>query len=340
MAGARDPVLERLLAEPQGFDLFQAISLLEREGVARGHAEIGGAGLPEAVRLSSRLSLGFDASDIHAVRDGSGTGEAFTLSSPVLSLGGQAGPLPSPFTEMILERNAAKDFATADFLDIIQHRFLGLFYQGRKRHRLGLAWRSPRASSVAQITDALCALGRHAEGKQRHTPWLRHAGLLGGAPRSMAALTTLLSDRFGFAVSGKQFVGGWLRLQGDELCGLGTARAPALGRSAMLGTRVWDQSAGIRLGGHGLGLQQLTDLLPGGARHDELRATVRHFMPADAKVEVTLAPARAQLPPCRLTASAAPRLGWTAWLSGQPAHYNGAAVNPARFSFECAGHEQ
>jgi len=50
MSAADRPLLQRLLEQPQGFDLFQAISLLEREGVAAGHAEIGADGV-EAVRL-------------------------------------------------------------------------------------------------------------------------------------------------------------------------------------------------------------------------------------------------------------------------------------------------
>ena len=34
MAAHDQVLLERLIQQPQGFDLFQAISLLEREGVA------------------------------------------------------------------------------------------------------------------------------------------------------------------------------------------------------------------------------------------------------------------------------------------------------------------
>mgnify|MGYP000437959518 CR=1 FL=1 len=66
-------LITRLLNQPQGFDLFQAISLLERDGMADGHVAIGesdGNGDTEAVRLSSHVSLGFDASDIRSARRG------------------------------------------------------------------------------------------------------------------------------------------------------------------------------------------------------------------------------------------------------------------------------
>ena len=87
-------LVAQLLRQPQGYDLFQAISLLERDAIADGHAPIGDSSGPEAVRLSSHVSLGFEASDVSAARRGGTTGEAYTLSTPVLSLLGHAGPLP------------------------------------------------------------------------------------------------------------------------------------------------------------------------------------------------------------------------------------------------------
>ena len=172
------PLADRLLNAPHGFDLFQAISLLEREGVAEGRVEIGASGGPEAVRLKSHVSLSFEASDVRNISRGAETGEAFTLSTPVLSLSGQGGPLPAAFTELLLERNAVKDFATSDFLDIIQHRLLSLFYLNRKRRRLGLGWASPQASTIARSTGYLCGHDVGNPDRQTHTPWLRHAGLI------------------------------------------------------------------------------------------------------------------------------------------------------------------
>ena len=346
-SAAKDGLLAELLARPESFDLFQAISLLEREGVARGFAELGADDGMEAVRLRSHVSLGFDSSDIYSAREGSDTGAAFSLTTPVLSLAGQAGAMPAAFTEMLLERNAAKDFATADFLDIFQHRFLSLFYQGRKKHRLGLGWHSPTASSVARCTDALCALGfspavnpavSPPATAASHVPWLRHAGLLGGAPRSMTGLTALLSDRFSLPVRGEQFVGGWHPLESDALTRLGSAhRSPVLGQTATLGRTYWDQAAGIRLRSNALTLSRLQSLVPGGREHADFSATVRRYLPSDTRVEVVLTPAPDAMPASRLSAHAGLKLGWTAWLTGTtPARQTLAA---ARFKLQAGSHE-
>lgn len=323
---------ERLLDRPQGFDLFQAISLLERAGVAEGRAEIGEVGI-EAVRLRSHLSLGFEASDVKAAGRAPATGEAFSLTTPVLSLAGHAGPLPTAFTELLLARRAARDHAGSDFLDIFHHRLLSLFYLNRKRRRIGLGWKSPQASTVARASARLCGL--QGDMRAGHAPRLRHAGLLGGAPRSMAALCALLSDRYGMPFTGEQFVGGWQRLEKDELTALGDRRrAPELGRTAFVGRRVWDQAAAVRLSVQGLPATRLMQLLPGGSLHTDFKAAVRHFMPSALRVEVCLTPAAGELPEGRLSASGAPRLGWNAWMGE-----NGSAPRAARFTFECADDE-
>ncbi len=129
-------LIARLTANPQRFDLFQAISLLERAAPwARALGRGNGAG--EAVRLSGFVSLAFEPSDIRSVRlnplregtMGSAAAthgasgaldphyaprQTYTVSTPVLTLAGANGPLPMPFTEMVLQRRAARDHATAD----------------------------------------------------------------------------------------------------------------------------------------------------------------------------------------------------------------------------------
>ena len=72
-------LVAQLLRQPQGYDLFQAISLLERDAIADGHAPIGDSSGPEAVRLSSHVSLGFEASDVKGVRRGAAASQSARL---------------------------------------------------------------------------------------------------------------------------------------------------------------------------------------------------------------------------------------------------------------------
>ena len=229
----------------------------------------------------------------------------------------------------LLERRAARDGAMADFLDIFNHRFLAFLYRGRKKHHVGLNWDSHDASSLAACLDRLSALGLQvgARGPRGESEWLRHAGLMGGAPRSMAGLAALLSDRFGIPVRGKQFCGGWQQIDPPEwsrLGGRGLA-APRLGRNAVLGRRAWYQGAGVRLELSQLPAQRLARFLPGEPDHGLAHWLVRRYVQQDVQVELSLKPAASELAHPKLTRANPPRLGWTSWLAARP----GTELKPA-----------
>jgi type VI secretion system protein ImpH len=248
--------------------------------------------------------------------------------------------MPAAFTEMVIARNAVRDFATAEFLDIFHHRLLSLFYLGRKRHRPSVGG-DANTASVGSATRRLC--GSTEQAPRDAGRWLRHAGLLAGAPRSIASLCALLADRFQITFRSEQFVGRWLPLESDDLTLLGDeARAPALGQNALLGRQAWDQSAAIRLHARDLPLPRVMQLLPGGEQHEEFKATVRDFMPSALSVEVWLTPAAETVTAASFSTTGRPRLGWNAWVAERSTRDTAASTEtppPARFSFDCAHHE-
>jgi type VI secretion system protein ImpH len=347
-------LIARLKANPQRFDLFQAISLLER--IAPWARPLGrGNGADEAVRLSGHVSLAFEPSDIKSVQvhalatDGVhhaahgedqathrvsyAPRETYTVVTAALTLAGANGPLPMAFTELVLERSAQRDTATADLLDIFNHRFLSFLYRSRKRHAPALNWSSPHAGALAGALDALSNLGLRSGG---HGPrgahlWLRHAGLLGAAPRSMAGLLAMLSDRLGLAVHGAQFVGGWREIdRADWLClARAGSGAPRLGGVAVLGQRTWDQASGICIEFPDLPKARFDALLPGGDDHALAAWLIRAYLQQDFDVQFVLhlAPQRTA---CAAGGPSASRLGWTAWLGGsRPPHHAPAPVRLA-----------
>ena len=96
-------LISLLRDDPHAYNLFQAISILERSEPAR--APVGTSdGVDEALRLAAQVDLAFAPSDITAIDDSTRPGPALTLTSPVLSLAGVHGPLPIPYTEQLLER--------------------------------------------------------------------------------------------------------------------------------------------------------------------------------------------------------------------------------------------
>lgn len=342
-------VIDRLAANPAGFDLFQAISLIER--ATPGAQPLGrGNGAGEAVRLRGLVSLAFQPRDIGAVdkaadgadradRAGSG-GRPFTLTTPVMSLAGAGGPLPLAYTEMLLERRAARDPAMGDLLDSFNHRFLSFLYRGRRKHAPALGGQRPTTSMLAACLDALSNLGLHrgtavassATDAARPVPWLRHAGLLGAAPRSMAGLLAMTGDRLGLRVSGTQFIGGWLPVDAGDavrLGGDGGQAGTALGSGAVLGRRAWDQAAGIRIDVQVPAAGRLQALLPGGRDHALVAGLVRAYAPQPLEARLALHLGARQ--PAGLGLGT--RLGWTAWLAG------GGQARPAAVQLALRGAE-
>ncbi|MGI4859077.1 MAG: type VI secretion system baseplate subunit TssG [Janthinobacterium lividum] len=322
------PLIEALLANPHGFNLFQAISLLERETpgrAARATDVARGDGAGESVRLSGHVALGFQSSDIHRVTASSAgaSGDAascsgpaaYMLSTQAMTLAGGQGPLPQPYTELLLERLAARDYAMRDFLDIFNHRFIGFLFRSKKKHAPGLNWASPHASPLASCVRAIAHLdlGDRACGD---LPWLRHAGLMTAAPRSMAGLLSLLADRFGLAVRGTQFIGGWLALEPGSQMRLGAGAG--LDGSRALGHRVWDQAAAIDIAFDGIGMAQLRDLLPTGRSYRSLSSMVRRYLQERLDVCLVLELADDIRLPAKVGGRGAAQLGWTSWLQRGP----------------------
>jgi type VI secretion system protein ImpH len=328
-----DAVISRLMQTPYAFNLFQAICLLER--ATKDARDVGvGNGSDEAIRLSSVVSLGFEPSDVRSVRTWStrrvpevaarqhAGSHGYVLSTPAFTLAGACGPLPLAYTELALERRSARDDAMADFLDIVNHRFLSFLYRNRKKLAPGLNWRSPHASVLARCLDMIGNLGLHDGrlGPRRASLWIRHAGLFGSTPRSMAGLLTILSDRLGLTVTGKQFVGSWRPIEASDRACLGLSsvkRATRLDGTKSLGNRVWDQAGAILIHIHDLSPARFSALLPDGDEHALVAWLVHCYLQMELDVFLLLGlvdRSREGAP----ESTPAPRLGWTSWLACAP----------------------
>lgn len=325
--------MSRLLAHPQGFDLFQALNLLERAAPDR--ARLGTSqGLDEAVDLRADPSLSFASSDIASVTRSDESDAKFRppfqLVSAVLSLAGAQGPLPVAFTELLLEQQRRRDDSGLAFLDIFNRRTLSFLYRSRIKHRLALQSGHPGASAVVGLIDALSGLGlaAGARGPQGEWPWMRHAALQAAAPRSMASLQALLADGMGLKVQGHSLTGAWITLPAHERAVLGrpkgaTAQALRLGINGSLGLKAWDQSAAIGCQVEPQDRPTLESLLPGQPAHRRMAWLIQRHLQSRLRVEVQVPLKLGGLRQCRLSGpgASAPeaqaRLGTTAWLGGQ-----------------------
>jgi type VI secretion system protein ImpH len=338
--GTDRSVAEMLYESGHRFDFYQAVRLAEILNPEKISVGEGSEPRKEAVRFKSRVGLQFPATDLDEINSPPAEGEPLEMTVNFMGLAGIQGPLPLPYTELILERAWHKDTALRDFLDIFNHRLISLMYRIRKRQRLGFSLQSPEKSPFAAYLFSLIGLG--TEGLQgrmrvRDRALLLYAGFLAQQPRSMAALESLLSDYFQVTVMGVPFCGQWHLLEDDQVTTIGASgQNRGLGRGAVLGTRIWDQEGKFEIRLSPLNLEKFLNFLPLGDGFTPLCELTRFFAGTDLDFEIRLMLKGDEVPESRLGGSAGPRLGWTSWLkTGEfKAPYGEVRLSPRLLDFK------
>jgi type VI secretion system protein ImpH len=335
-----------LADEPERFDFFQAVRLIE--GRAARHRPVtpvgsGSQAGAEAVRFKASLSSAFPTAEIEDYAAPDGPADRAELTVNFLGLSGAFGPLPTPITEMVRNRRRQRDReaeAPAAFLDIFNHRLISLMMRVRRSHRLALQAGAPDETGYAQALLALLGLGTpglrppatHEAERAVDRGLLHLTGLLNQRPISLHAVERAVAHHLGVAVRGEPFVGGWLALPPDQAMVLGrNGRNNSLGQTSLLGSRVWSQSTGIRLVLGPLSLAEFDSLLPTGDAHGRLKRLLGYMLGGEVAVELELhlvtteirrwigrsarklGEPRGPSAPLRLGAGGL-RLGWKSWL--------------------------
>lgn len=315
----RHPLLDSLLAEPRRYSFAQAVRLLH--ALFPNAPKIGHQGPPddEAVRLRGTLTLSFASADISTVTeterpDGS---LRYEISTTFLSVYGPNSPLPSYYTEDLIEQEEHGDSQLlCRFLDLFHHRLLSLFFRSWEKYRAVVQYAPTGTDYFSQRFMAL--LGIHPDGcPPGHavdpTHLLAYAGLLAQQPRSEAALNGILNDFFDdLPIEIEPCVGQWMAVPDDQRNSLGAANC-TLAHDFTLGSRVYDRSCtfGIAIGP--LSAADFAAFLPPNQKMKQLREIIDLFNTDCLDYEVVLSLDPADVPPLRLSSETA-LLGWSTWL--------------------------
>ncbi|MGY4533149.1 type VI secretion system protein ImpH [Pseudomonas sp. TE3786] len=311
------PLSEHLRAEPQAFELLQALLVLEREQPRATSLGCGTSPAAEAVRLRGPLTPLFAASQVESLlSDEDGKTQ---LTTPVFGLGGPDGPLPYAYQEWLQQRARLKDHAPAAFLDLFQHRLLSLLYRVLRKHRIALGFGVPNASPVqAQLRAFTGLLPKTLQERQAlsDSAILSRSALFIGGRRSLAGFSTLVRQHFAQPVQASAYAGAWRSIPAASRSRLGRGgRNLKLGHDAVAGSRVWDEHAGISLTLGPLEPHQASGLLPGGEAHSQLASLASFYFGPDLDCTLRLLVKGAA--PLSLNRQDAPRLSWNTGLQVQ-----------------------
>jgi type VI secretion system protein ImpH len=309
--------LERLAAAPYRHDFYQTLRRLECLMPATprwGHAP---RPADEPVRFGQEPHLSFAPSSIASFESSRG-GRPGRLQVLLFGLLGPNGPLPIHFTEYARERlRHAGDPTLVRFLDLLQHRFIALFYRAWAEAQPHVNRDRPTDDKFMVYVGAFVGAAQPRVRSRDAVPdvaRLFHAGTLIRPSRNAEGLRAILAQFFRVPVRLQEFVGHWLTLGARERTRLGEPAA-RLGRGVVVGGRVWDRQNSFRIHLGPLTLPQYEAFLPGGTELPALVDWVRLYRNLDLDWDVRLQLGRRHVPALRL--GHAGRLGWTTWL-GRP----------------------
>nr|WP_170948506.1 type VI secretion system baseplate subunit TssG [Bordetella genomosp. 5] len=337
-------VMNALLAEPQRFEFFQAVRLLERWFV-RQQGNPSRNTVPARMRFPNSPGLGFPPSEIVEAMAYDHEGEPLTdpaareaaVADGKLSrvditpaffglLGGQ-GALPLHYSEMLAMRESVRrDRGARAFFDIFSNRAAALFYEAWKKYRMPVRHETDADHHYLPLLLALGGMGhpalrdrlRSGAGVVHDESIAHYAAAARQRPVSAPYLQRVLSDYFGVPLRVEQFVGRWYNVPPQNRTYLGQPGA-VLGVSALAGDRIWQRDLRIRLWIGPLSRQAYTDFLPGGARAQALEKLLTMFGGLTFEYEVRLILAREAVGPSTLGEGAEVRLGWNSFLATEPA---------------------
>lgn len=332
------PVAERLFRQPQEFDFFQAVRLLEQLQPLK--REIGSNYSPddEIVRFRVALGTAFPASSIADLTPSRDEHSPPEMTVAFLGLTGPSGVLPAHYSDLLLrlqrDYRTPEKQAIAAWFDLFNHRLISLFYRAWEKYRPLVAYQRGdyRLSSPDQFTHGLLSVSGLASIDRRHEPGVppayqlpralvRYAGLLSQRPRNAANLMAILTDFFALDFEIVQFRGQWLVLDVEQQTRLGLCGT--LGCDTIVGARIWDRQSKLTVRVGPLDKLQFERLLPvccavdhGGPRLGEIAAVVRYYLGPEIDFDIQLVLRGDAVPCCQLgePADCSARLGWNTWL--------------------------
>jgi type VI secretion system protein ImpH len=329
--GQHDPgmnPLHALFKKPFEIGFFQAVRLLRRWLPTR--LPVGRFSPParEAARFIAHPSLAFPASEIQELTLPSDDSPA-TMKVNFMGLSSPQGVLPTPYTELIIERAQKKDNALRDFLDLFNHRLISFFYRAWEKHHFFVSYELGEPDSVSPLMMSLLGLGTEGLAKRQLVPdqaLIFYSGLLTQKPRSAQNLKQLLTDYFRVKVEIEQFVGTWVPLRKIDQTVLDESESSMqrLGFGAIVGDEVWDQQSTVRVRLGPLTREQYLSFLPReqSQAYRDLKSLLKFWANNELDFEVQLILQGKQTPGFDLDTDNDKNgellLGWTTWINNRP----------------------
>lgn len=318
-----------LEAEPWRFDFYTVMRRFERSFADRPRIGDSASRRDEFLALGEDPYFEFPASTI-AKADRDLRGRARVLVK-FLGLLGPQGALPLATTEESYLWMLRHDDAFSRFLDILNHRFLQLFFRAWADARPVAQHDRPDADRFETYVGAMIGIGSapyRGLDSVHDLDKLEFAGLIGPQAKSASRLRRFLAGLFHAEVEVDQFVGSWLEFERADRTLL-AQRFCVLGVDALVGGAVFSVQDKFRIRIYTTDLAQYCRFLPSGDRCAPLADAVFFYIGEQLDWEVELAIPAGAVEPVRLGRFG--QLGWTTWMAPRWSAEDQTTRRDARF---------
>ena len=280
----RSTLTLRFFAESYRFEFQQAVRIAEH---LNGGEEGSALKSRPLFQLRSRVFLSAPPSDVYAYEENhpQALWGKPVLEVNLLGLAGMTGPLPMPYTEMLLDRKKLQDHAMDDFLQIFNHRLLALYRSIFVRMTPGAYDVSPHKTDFGTYMMSLGGMGRSPH------PLFAHGGTLWKRTLSAHQVQQILESYFEVPIVLEEYRGTFKTIPQEDVTLLGRQHS-LLGQGASLGDRYWEETSGINLYVGPLSFEVYQRFMPGSEGYQTLLDTARMILSPeyDLNLEVVLDP--------------------------------------------------
>ncbi len=313
--------LKRHLSEKaERYSFYQAIRLLrlfDSHGEPAS-GESSSSSLWERIRIRPFLGLSFPQSDIADIAWEEGDQKAL-VDVHFFGLYGPSSPLPTFYTEDLIDLSNNDIHEVRGFLDIIHGVLYPLLYEAWEKNKLSIrAYEKGETGSFDRL-HVFTGLFDPAfrEGNPLTLSTLRYAGLLTQSPRSAKTLEIILSDVLGgVPVTILQCVLKRVPIPEDQRMLLG--QSLALGQETVLGEEIEDRMGQIRITAGPVSNEAFERLLPGNEDYRKVDFWFRFTLIDPVLADIDLILDDRDPTPVTLGQHRRGRLGLDTWLETAP----------------------
>ena len=292
-------IKEDLLQKTPAYAFFQAVRLLRyfagREGM---QDEL--RFLNDTLRVRPALSLAFPGTDMTDMQELCTEDECirYRITATFLGLYGSSSPLPTFYTEELLDDASDDVSVVRDFIDIVNTPLYPLLIRAWTKYRLLIKLVEEHDQDYLERLFCLCGLGLPELRNRIMRPirLLRYIGLFSQWPRSALGLQTLLSDSLGgVPVDVEPCTLQKVRIPDDQRFSLGQENN-CLGEDAVVGELVEDRLGRITVRIGPMSAEDYHQCLPGSDRYEWIVQLIRLYLvqPLSCNLQLVMRPAEAQ----------------------------------------------